>query len=196
LKTHKLVRIAIFASGRGTNTHHLLSSFQGHSRIEIALILTENPNSGVFQFAPAFQKPVVLLSSDQYKDGSYLSELMQLHQIDLIVLAGYIKKVPPELVARYPERIVNIHPALLPQFGGKGMYGIKVHEAVIDSGTAYSGISIHYVDDIYDHGKLILQEKIPIQPGWKAQDLARAIHQLEYEFFPKTLEKICLKILS
>ena len=190
------INIAIFASGGGTNAHNILTSFKDKPELAIKVLLTNNPHSGVFNFAPAFQVPVELLSKKAYQSSNFLKEILDSYDIDLIVLAGYLKMIPPALVEHYPRRIINIHPSLLPKYGGKGMYGQYVHQAVIAAQESHSGITIHFVDEIYDHGEHILQKKLKIQAEWDSKDLQRAIQQLEYKYFPEVIEKICRDIIS
>ncbi len=196
MKKNSQVRIAIFASGKGTNAENIIRHFSENELIHVTLIITNNPQSGVFNFAPNYRIPVILLSNIQYSDGDYIVEFLQTHRINLIVLAGYLKKIPPQVVQTFHKQIINIHPSLLPKYGGKGMYGMKVHEAIIAAREKQSGISIHLVDDIYDHGALIYQAKLDIDPTWSAVDLANEIHKMEYHYYPQVIEKVCKKILS
>ena len=192
----KPVRLAIFASGRGSNAHKLLSVYAQDPTRKIGLILTENPDSGVFSFSKDFQVPVLLLTPHQRSSGDYLVDVMDSYQIDLIVLAGYLKKIPDGLIAQYPKEIVNIHPSLLPRYGGKGMYGDRVHRAVLAAGEKESGITIHFVNSIYDDGEIIFQQAVEISPEWTENELKEAIHRLEYTYYPKVIEKLCKKIYS
>jgi len=196
LGTASDIKLAIFASGKGTNAENIIKYFQGSSHIKISVIFSNNPKSSVFTFAPLYKIPVVLMSNEQYHDGEWMINKLDQYGIHLIVLAGYLKKIPAEVIHHFPKKIINIHPALLPLYGGKGMYGLHVHQAVRAAGDQYSGISIHYVDEIYDHGELICQYKVEVDPSWSAQELADAIHKLEYEFYPVVIEKVCQKILS
>ncbi len=188
------IQIAIFASGTGTNAHQLLKHFQNSEEAEVALLVSNRASSGIFEYGPDFGVPTHLLPSGTHRDAGYLLSLMSEHSIDLIVLAGYLKLIPPALVSAFPNRIINIHPSLLPLYGGKGMYGARVHEAVLENGDQQSGITIHFVNEIYDQGEVILQEKLLVAPGWDAKQLQQAIHRLEYEHFPKVVEKVCHEI--
>ncbi|MEM6628695.1 MAG: phosphoribosylglycinamide formyltransferase [Bacteroidota bacterium] len=190
------VRIAIFASGKGSNAQNICSHFKSGKLAKVSLILTQNPHSGVFDFAPSFRVPVLLLSSLQYPSGEYLVGIMERYRIDLIILAGYLKKIPEKLIVKYPNRILNIHPSLLPAFGGKGMYGSRVHQAVLNAGEKESGITIHYVNEVYDKGEIVFQRALTIDPEWDVSDLQHAIHQLEHSFFPQVIENICKNIQS
>ena len=190
------VRIAIFASGKGSNAKNILSNLASTPLAEVGLLLTQNPHSGVFDFAPDFRVPVLLLSKPQYQSGDYLVDIMKRYRIDLIVLAGYLKKIPGKLIERFPKRIVNIHPSLLPAYGGKGMYGSRVHQAVLDAGEIQSGITIHFVNEYYDEGEIIFQKALTIGPEWTVERLQAAIHELEHSYFPKEVENICKNIQS
>ena len=194
--SNKPIRIAIFASGAGTNAHNICRYFSKNPLAEVALMLTHNPKSGLFDFSLDVGVPVLLLSQAQYRSGDYLLQVMQNYQVDLVVLAGYLKKIPPELVASFPQRIVNIHPSLLPEFGGKGMYGSHVHQAVIAAGKEYSGITIHYVNNIYDNGEIIFQASLEIGPHPTPDALQKAIHDLEYKYYPLILENVCKNLLN
>lgn len=190
------LRIAIFASGKGSNARQLLAHFEASGVAEVVLLVSNRQDSGVFDMGRSYQVPAVLLADKQHSDGQTVLSLLQRYHIDLVVLAGYLKLVPAEVVAAFPRRILNIHPSLLPSFGGQGMYGPRVHQAVIDQGEAYSGITIHYVDEVYDRGEIIFQEQLPIQPGWTPEELQQAIHQLEHAHFPEVVEKVCRELHS
>lgn len=188
---NKPIRIAIFASGTGTNARKLLQHFQNNDAGQVSLVVSNRRESGVFQTGPAFGVPTYLVSAPAYRDGELLVKLMAAHRIQLIVLAGYLKLIPAALVQAFPRRIINLHPSLLPKYGGQGMYGPRVHQAVLQAKETESGITIHYVDEVYDQGEIVLQEKLPIDPAWDAAQLQQAIHQLEYQYFPQVVEKIC-----
>lgn len=188
------IRIAIFASGSGSNAQKIIEYFQGDTQTQIPLIVTENKKAGVIQRASHFGIPVAHIGKPLYRQGDYLVSLLKGHSIDLVVLAGYLKKVPETLVKHYPKRILNIHPALLPAFGGKGMYGMNVHNAVISSGCTNSGMTIHYVNEVYDEGEIVFQAKIPIESHWTAIDLQKAIQKLEHANYPLIIEKVCQRI--
>ena len=183
------VQIAIFASGGGSNAQHIIHYFSNHPFIRVALVVCNKPGAGVVHIAEKENIPLLLIEKDRffYGDG-YLEELLRL-RIDFIVLAGFLWKIPLTLIKNYPGRIINIHPALLPKYGGKGMYGIHVHEAVIASREKESGISIHYVDERYDHGALIFQAACSVTDTDTAETLAQKIHQLEHAHFPKWIEE-------
>jgi phosphoribosylglycinamide formyltransferase-1 len=188
------VRIAIFASGGGSNAYKLLEYFSASKVGEISLLLSNNPESGVFELGPEFKVPVVFLPPGARKNGQYLLRLLEAHEIELIVLAGYLKHIPDALVAAFPRRILNIHPALLPRHGGKGMYGMHVHRAVIDAGDPFSGITIHYVNENYDEGEIIFQKKLSVAPFWQPEELQQAVLKLEHQHFPEVVARCCQEL--
>ncbi|MEL6133424.1 MAG: phosphoribosylglycinamide formyltransferase [Bacteroidota bacterium] len=190
------IRMAIFASGGGSNARAICRYFAQNERIKVSLLLSNRESSGVFELGESYSIPALLLSKDQVKDGAYLLSQMQAHQIDLIVLAGYLKHVPDPLVNAFPHRMVNIHPSLLPAYGGKGMYGIKVHEAVIKHKETLSGLTIHYVNEVYDQGEIIFQAHQAVDPNWKAADLQQAILKLEHTYYPQVIQTICESLAS
>ena len=184
------IKVAIFASGAGSNAQKLIDYFRKHSQIKIALIVCNKPGAGVLTIAQKENIPSLIIEKEQFFRGNaYVDELKQ-QNIDFIVLAGFLWKVPVQLVKAYPQRIINIHPALLPNYGGKGMYGRFVHEAVITAKEKESGISIHYVDELYDHGQLIFQARCTIEAGDTPDSLAQKIHALEHEHYPLIVEKV------
>lgn len=186
-------QIAIFASGAGSNAQKIIGHFRNHTSIKIALIVCNKPGAGVLSIAEKENIPTLLIEKEKFFRGdSYVPELKE-RNIDFIVLAGFLWKIPSALTKAYAGKIVNIHPALLPKYGGKGMYGNFVHEAVIASGDKESGITIHYVDEIYDHGKIIFQDKCIVLPTDTAETLAQKIHELEHKNFPLVIEKLLLK---
>lgn len=186
-----MINAAIFASGEGTNAENLITFFKNDPRIKIKLVITNRDDAGVIQKAEAHKKTVQIISKDALNNYTdQIIEFLNTEKIDLIILAGFLLKIPEKLVKAFPNKIVNIHPALLPNYGGKGMYGMKVHEAVISNKEKESGISIHYVNEDYDKGAMILQVKCTISPNDTADSLAQKVHQLEYEHFPKAIEKL------
>jgi len=185
--------IAIFASGTGTNARKILEHFTNHPSVKIALIVSNKPTAGVLEIAKEYQVPTLIIDKERFFRGdTYLSDLSSAH-IDFIVLAGFLWKIPSALIAAYPNKIVNIHPALLPKYGGKGMYGQFVHESVINAKEKESGITIHYVDDAYDHGSTIFQATCPVFPEDTPDELAKRIHALEHEHFATIIEQCLLK---
>jgi phosphoribosylglycinamide formyltransferase-1 len=183
-------RIAIFASGAGSNAEKIIQHFRHSDNIVVALIVCNKPEAGVVQIARAHQIPVLMIEKEKFFRGNGYADELTSVGIDLIVLAGFLWKLPASLIKAFPGKIINIHPALLPKYGGKGMYGRHVHEAVLASGDAESGISIHYVDELYDHGKIIFQARCPVLENDTPESLAQRIHALEYEYYPKVIEKL------
>jgi len=184
------MNLAIFASGTGTNAARIIDYFRGTVNVKVCLIVCNKPGAGVLAVAEKEGVPTLLIEKEQFFRGEAYVDELKGKNIDLIVLAGFLWKIPEALVRAYPGRIVNIHPALLPKYGGKGMYGRHVHEAVIAAGEKESGITIHWVDEHYDHGEPIRQVKVIVEPGDTPETLAKKIHLLEYEHFPKVIEEV------
>ncbi len=183
-------RIAIFASGAGSNAQKIIDHFRNHASIRVSLIVCNNPGAGVLQIAAKENIPTLLIDKKTFlNDDIYIKELQD-ERIDLIVLAGFLWKVPVALIKAFPEKIINIHPALLPKYGGNGMYGDAVHRAVIAAGEKETGITIHYVDELYDHGKILFQANCPVLPADTVQSLAQRIHQLEHEHYSTVIESL------
>ncbi len=200
-------KIAIFASGAGNNAQKIIEHFslplnpihpaeKGDSKplkIQVALIVCNNPEAGVLKIAAKENIPSLIIEREKFFRGdAYIKELKE-WGIDFIVLAGFLWKIPAALIQAYPDQIINIHPALLPKYGGKGMYGHKVHQAVLDNKERISGLSIHYVDERYDHGKIIFQVNCPVLENDTAGSLAQRIHTLEHEHYPKLIEQLLSK---
>jgi len=186
--------IAIFASGAGSNAQKIIDHFRQSDSVYISLIVCNKPNAGVIQIAARENIPLLLIEKERFFRGdSYVPELNN-YQIDLVVLAGFLWKIPDTLIKAFPERIINIHPALLPKYGGKGMYGQYVHEAVLGAGEVQSGITIHYVDEHYDNGDIIFQTACPILPGDDPEKLAQRVHQLEHLHYPRIVESVIKKL--
>jgi phosphoribosylglycinamide formyltransferase-1 len=184
------VNIALFASGAGSNAQKIIDHFRHHAFIKIALIVCNKPGAGVLTIAQNEHIPSLLIEKEQFFRGNaYVDELKQ-QGIDFIVLAGFLWKVPTAIIQAFPQHIINIHPALLPNYGGKGMYGRFVHEAVIEAKEKESGISIHYVDELYDHGQLIFQARCTIDSNDTPDTLAQKIHALEHAHYPLIVEKV------
>ena len=180
--------MAILASGTGTNAERITQYFAERKTAEVALIITNKLQAGVIQRAEQLNIPCLVVNANEFKEGKACQILLEQH-IDFVVLAGFLLRVPNDILRHFPNRIINIHPSLLPKFGGKGMYGHHVHEAVLASGETESGITIHYVDEHYDEGGIILQAKCPVLPDDTPDSLASRVHQLEYEHFPKVIEE-------
>ena len=186
-------RIAIFASGTGTNAKKIIEHFIPSDKITVALIVSNKQHSGVINIAEEYQIPVLLLEKKKFFEGNHYVDELKNAEITFIVLAGFLWKLPPALIKGYQSKIINIHPALLPKYGGKGMYGHYVHEAVIKTAEKESGITIHYVDELYDHGQHIFQTTVPVLPDDTAETLAKRIQVLEHEYYPKVIEEVILE---
>lgn len=185
-------QIAIFASGKGSNAGKIIDHFRNHPGIKVSLIVSNKPDAGVLEIAAKENLPALIIQSGRFRNGdAYVPELKQAG-ITFIVLAGFLWKVPPALIKAYPGKIINIHPALLPKYGGKGMYGHHVHEAVIANGEKESGITIHYVDECYDHGATIFQERCSVDQTDTPESLAAKVAKLEHRYFPEVVEKTVL----
>jgi len=181
----KKVRVGIFASGRGSNARSIIEfSKQKDVTYEVVCILSNKPTAGVLDLAKQHKINSKVFNRSQFHDSDGIVEYLIDQQVDLIVLAGFLWLVPPNLVAAYPQCILNIHPALLPKYGGKGMYGHHVHEAVRDSGDDRSGMTIHFVNEVYDEGQTIFQAQCMLNPGSTAEHIGRRVLQLEHHFYP------------
>jgi formyltetrahydrofolate-dependent phosphoribosylglycinamide formyltransferase len=192
-KDHNKVNIAIFASGAGSNAQQIVYQFSDSAFINIALIVCNKPGAGVLQIAEKAGIPSLLIEKERFFNGDNFLPELQKHQIDFIVLAGFLWKMPDALITAYPKKIVNIHPALLPKYGGKGMYGNKVHEAVIAAAENESGITIHYVDELYDHGEIIFQATCEVSQYDTSETLAQKIHLLEHANYPGVIASVIEK---
>ncbi|MEQ9402273.1 MAG: phosphoribosylglycinamide formyltransferase [Cyclobacteriaceae bacterium] len=186
----KKISLAIFASGSGTNAENIVNYFAGHDSVVISKILTNNSDAYVLERARSLNVPTSIFSGRDLRDPSFLKEL---ENIDFIILAGFLLLLPEYLIREFPEKIINIHPALLPKFGGKGMYGHHVHQAVIDSGEKESGITIHLVNEEYDKGKHLFKAKCEVEASDSADTLAAKIHKLEQLHFPRVIEEYILQ---
>ncbi|MGN7719849.1 phosphoribosylglycinamide formyltransferase [Chitinophaga sp. 22620] len=182
--------IAIFASGAGTNAQKIINHFKGSSLARVSLIVSNKAEAGIFKIAEREQIPAVLIDKEQFFRGDNYVKLLQESNIDLVVLAGFLWKVPANIVQAFPGRIINIHPALLPKYGGKGMYGHFVHEAVLAAGDTESGITIHYVNEQYDDGGVIIQERCAVSPDDTPETLAKKVQALEHHWFPLIVERL------
>lgn len=186
-------RIAIFASGNGSNAEEIIRYFQSHSSIEVALLLSNNPEAMALERAAKFNIPTRLFSKSQFRESDQVIDWLKEFQITHVVLAGFLWLIPQNLIQAFPGRIVNIHPALLPKFGGKGMYGLKVHEAVKLSGEKETGITIHSIDEKYDEGEVLFQTSCEVLLEDTPQQIAAKVNQLEYEHYPKVIAEWILK---
>lgn len=181
-------KIAIFASGSGTNAQKIMEYFAEKQEVVVDSLWSNNPQSFALKRAENFGVETFVFTRDELRDNNKLIQQLHERKIDLIVLAGFLWLIPPELIRNF--RIVNIHPALLPKYGGKGMYGMKVHEAVVKNHEPESGITIHFVDEIYDNGKIIFQAKCKVESDDTPEKVAEKVHQLEYRYFPEVIEKV------
>ena len=185
--------IAIFASGNGTNAQAIIEYFQNHTAAKVALIVTNNPEAGVIKIAHSNKIISAIVTNEALRKPEVINRILDALNIELLVLAGFLQLVPDFLLKKYPHRIINIHPALLPKHGGKGMFGMKVHEAVLAAKETETGITIHYVNEKYDEGEIILQKKIAVEPNDNAELLSKKIHQLEHTWYPQVIESEILK---
>ena len=189
-------KIAVFVSGGGSNfksIHHQI--IQGNILGKIVMVFSNNPNCGAIKFAEENSIPIFIINAARYPNthtrDEFLLEACLKAEIDLICLAGFMKMLPQNIVKQYEYRILNIHPGLLPEFGGKGFYGTRVHEAVINMGKRESGATVHFVDEIYDHGPIILQKKVEVMETDTPESLAARVLKLEHELFPKVVKAFC-----
>ncbi|MDR1866519.1 MAG: phosphoribosylglycinamide formyltransferase [Bacteroidales bacterium] len=185
--------IVIFASGSGSNVQRIAEYFSTGDTLRILGIYCNRADARVLERAKNLHIPALVFGKDEFYHSDEILDRLKALAPDLIVLAGFLWKVPEKIIRAFPQRIINIHPALLPLYGGKGMYGEHVHRAVIANGEKQSGISIHYVDENYDRGALIMQEKCEVLPGDTPETLAERIHQLEHAHFPATIEQVLLQ---
>ena len=184
--------IVIFASGSGSNAQRIIEYFNGHKEVTISLVLSNKPDAFVLDRAKTLGVESVVFTRHEFYETDHVLSILQNSSIDFIILACFLWLIPPDLLQAYSGKIINIHPALLPKYGGKGMYGMKVHEAVIAAGEKESGITIHYVNEKYDEGQIIFQAKCSIEPGDTPEILAGSIHELEYRYFPEVIENAVL----
>ena len=183
-------RIAIFASGNGSNAENIARYFSERTSARIVLICSNNPRARVHERALRLGIPFVSFSNAEFTDGTPLVRKLVEEAIDYVVLAGFMNKISDVILHAYPEKILNIHPALLPRHGGKGMYGMHVHEAVIAAGDKETGITIHYINSRYDEGRIIFQARCPVLPGDGAMEVATRVHALEYAYYPLVIEHV------
>jgi phosphoribosylglycinamide formyltransferase-1 len=183
-------KIAIFASGSGTNAENIGRFFSDHPLAEVSLILTNKKDAGVISRAENLGIPCIVFNREDFYDTGKVISYLRQYSIDFIVLAGFLWLIPKNLIENYPKQIINIHPALLPKYGGKGMYGSFVHETVIKNKDTESGITIHFVNEEYDAGSVIFQARCSFLKNETAETLAEKVHALEYEFYPKVIERL------
>jgi phosphoribosylglycinamide formyltransferase-1 len=182
-------KILLFASGTGSNVENVIQYFKNSTDIIVIGVFTNNPNAKVLDKAKNHNVPTFIFNKEQLTDGFVTDKIAELKP-DLIVLAGFLWKMPEQIVKAYPNKIINIHPALLPKYGGKGMYGMNVHNAILENKEKETGITIHYVNEHYDEGEFIFQQKVNIEDCVSAEEIANKVHVLEHLYFPKTIEKL------
>jgi phosphoribosylglycinamide formyltransferase-1 len=188
------IHIAVFASGNGTNAENLFKYFHDHPEIEICLLVCNKKGAPVIQKAIDNNVPVQEINREIWQNEEYILNMLESYKTDLIVLAGFLWLVPGFLISKYSNKILNLHPALLPKYGGHGMYGMKVHESVRKNNETESGISIHLVNNNYDEGQILFQQSCPVLPDDTPQDIADKVHRLEYACLPATVEKYALQM--
>lgn len=185
---NKNAGLAVFASGGGSNAEEIFKYFQHHSQIRVKLLLTNNAQAFVLERARKFDIPTVVFSREDFSNSSKVLRWLEDNNVTHIILAGFLWLIPEYLIRAYPDKIVNIHPALLPKYGGKGMYGEKVHNAVKNAGEKYSGLTIHLVNEKYDEGKILYQAKCDIKEEDTATDIAKKVLKLEHAYYPPVIE--------
>lgn len=185
-----MINIAVFASGSGTNFQSIVNYFSGHKEISVRLLLCNRKSAPVLERAAKYGIPSIVFSSQELDNTDKVLTGLDNYHIHFIVLAGFLLKIPNNILDAYPEGIVNIHPALLPKFGGRGMYGLHVHQAAISSGDRFSGITIHMINEEYDKGSIVSQHTCEIRPDDIPQSLAERIHKLEHYWYPRIIEKL------
>ena len=189
-----ITRIAIFASGGGTNCENIIRYFAGSDRVCTALVVSNKADAPVLEKAQRLGVPTQVVTKAQLNDADVMMPLLQQYAIGFIVLAGFLPLIPDYLVDAYPRRIVNIHPSLLPKYGGKGMWGHHVHEAVKAAGEHETGMTVHWVTPVCDGGEIIAQYRVGLSPEDTADDIAAKEHELEMRYFPQVIEKVLLTI--
>jgi len=191
----KNIKIALFASGSGSNVENIFNYFKENSNIEICCILCNKENAHVIERAKRLEIDYLVFNRPDFYESDLVLSYLEQKNTDLIVLAGFLWLIPSNLIKKFPEKIINIHPALLPKYGGKGMYGDNVHKAVYENKEPETGISIHYVNEKYDDGNIIFQDTVKIDSNDTPDSIANKVHKLEYKFYPTIIEKIALTLL-
>lgn len=189
-----ITNVAILASGNGSNAENIARYFQSNPNVKVSLILTNSQKAFALQRARNLGIPCAYFSKEFWQDGEVVLNLLHIFQIGFVVLAGFLAKVPDRILLAYPQRMVNIHPSLLPLHGGKGMYGDRVHEDVLRCGDKESGITIHYTSEVYDAGQIVAQYRCEVKPDDTTDTLATRVHALEYEYYPKVVEQLVSKL--
>ncbi len=184
------VRLAIFASGEGTNAENIIRHFEGHPRLEVALVVSNRSKAGVLSRAEKLGVETLFISREDWNDDEMVLEALEAYSVHWIVLSGFLLMVPAYLIKAFPDRIVNIHPALLPRFGGKGMYGMHVHNAVKQAGEKESGITIHMVNEAYDEGRVVFQATAALTAADTPEDIRNKVQELEHVHFARVIESL------
>ncbi len=190
-----MTNIAIFASGSGTNAQAIFEYFLNSKKAKVVIILSNNPEAYVLTRAKNANIPSVVFDKDEFYRSDIVLDTLKQYNVDYVILAGFLWLVPQNLTNAFSNRMVNIHPALLPKYGGKGMYGMRVHEAVVANNERESGITIHFVNEVYDSGDIIMQAKCEVLPTDSAEDVAQKVHNLEYQYFPRIIEDVLMKTI-
>ena len=185
----KKYKLAVLASGNGTNAEEIFKYFRSHSAIEVTLLMSNNPNAFVLQRAKNYRVKTLVFDRREFSEGTLIAKSLSESGITHLVLAGFLWLIPSYLLQLFPGRIINVHPALLPKYGGKGMYGSRVHEAVKAAGDLETGITIHLVNDRYDEGKILFQGRCTIHGSLTPEQIAECVHKLEHEHYPKVIEE-------
>jgi len=188
-----LKRIAIFASGSGSNAQKIMEHFKRSKEAEVGIVFSNNPDAYILQRADNFEIPSHVFDREEFYHSDNILRMLESLRIDFIVLAGFLWLIPPEMLEVYPRRIINIHPSLLPLYGGKGMYGKRIHEQVLKNGDTESGITIHYVNENFDEGEHIYQARFKIEPGDDLEMIIYKGQQLEHHYYPRVIENILKK---
>ncbi len=189
VNNERRIRIALLASGSGTNAEAIMRHFVNHPQVQISLLLSNNPTAYALERAKRFQVPTFVFTREQFRESEVVLQQLTEHKITHLVLAGFLWLVPTCLINAFPNKIINIHPALLPRYGGKGMYGERVHQAVKSSGDAKTGITIHLVNEHFDDGKIIFQAACEVSPSDTPETIASKVHALEQRHFPAVIER-------
>jgi phosphoribosylglycinamide formyltransferase-1 len=189
-------KIVIFGSGKGSNARAIINYFQNHKSIQVVALVSDKPRRGFLDISYDYRINLEIIKGEELADPKWIAHLKLMYRPDLIVLAGFLKLIPSELIAAFPNRIINLHPSLLPKYGGKGMYGMHVHKAVIDAGEDESGITIHLVNEHYDEGAILFQAHCEVQVDDTSEILAERIHKLEHHHLPKEIERFVMQIKS
>jgi phosphoribosylglycinamide formyltransferase-1 len=186
----QMKNIAIFASGSGTNAENIIRYFSHSHKIHIAVVLSNNRRVGVHERVNRLGVPSFVFSREEFTLATPILDKLAEYDVELIVLAGFMNKISERLLESFPGKIINIHPALLPKYGGKGMYGMHVHQAVVDAGEKESGVTIHYINKHYDEGEIIFQASCPLSPEDTPEEVAAKVHALEYAHYPRLIEEV------